>query len=248
VICVPDNKKGILNIAGPDARSHVVTGIKNTVSTLYTVVALNAAGQSNSLTLTPHALPGVPKVTAVRGASGVINLSWTAMPSNVGSPITGYLVSVVSTLPTPQTMVIPTPTVTATGGLVSVSGLTNGTSYVFSVKSVSNIGESAGALSKAVIAAGLPGVPTNFSGLRASKSAGLTWVAPTNTGGLPITGYEISYTVAGVAKLLAVNVVTTAIIKGLVDGTAYTFTIKAATLVGKSAPSSSVTVTPRTGL
>jgi hypothetical protein len=119
---------------------------------------------------------------------------------------------------------------------------------VFSVQSVSNIGTSAGGLSKAVIAARIPDVPTALAGVRAVKSVGLTWVAPANTGGLPITGYTITYTTAGVPKVLLVKVVTSAIVKGLVDGTAYTFTIKATTLVGNSADTSPITVTPGAGL
>jgi hypothetical protein len=246
VICLPDNKRP--NLAGPNDRSLVVTGIKNALTTTYTVVAINAAGQSDSVTVIPYPLPGVPKVTAVRGASGIINLSWTAKPSNVGSTITSYIVSLVSPLPAPETMVLPTATVTATGGSVSVSGLTNGTSYVFSVKSVSAIGESGSGLSKAVIPATLPNAPTSFTGTRAVTSAGLTWVAPTNTGGLPITGYNISYTVAGVVRLVKLKLVTSAIIKGLVNGTEYTFTIQTTNLIGPSIASSPVSVTPGTGL
>jgi hypothetical protein len=246
VVCSPDNKKP--NLAGPNDRSLIVTGIKNAVPTTFTVVAINASGQSDSVALTAYPLPGVPKVTALRGASGIINLSWVAKPSNPGSPITAYNVSLVSPLPAPEGMVIPTPLVTATGGSVSVSGLTNGNSYVFLVRSVSIIGQSAGGLSKAVIAAGLPDAPASFAGVRALASAGLNWTAPANTGGLPITGYVISYTVAGVAKTLAVRLVTSAIIKGLVNGTAYSFTIQTVTLVGRSVASAPVTVTPGAGL
>jgi hypothetical protein len=159
------------NLAGPSARSLVVRGIKNGVKTIYTVVALNAAGQSNSVKLTPYLLPGIPRVTAVRGTSGVINLSWTAAPSDVGSPITRYIVTFVSPLPAPQTMVLPTPTVTATGGFVSISGLVNGISYVFSVQSVSNIGTSAPF--KAVITPTHPVMSTGFAGTTALKSLGL---------------------------------------------------------------------------
>jgi len=246
VICIPDNKKP--NLAGPNDRSLTVIGIKNAVKTMYTVVAINAAGQSDSVELTAYPLPGAPKVTALRGASGIINLSWTAKPANVASPITGYAVSLVSPLPAPAGMVIPTPLVTATGGSVNVSGLTNGSPYVFLVKSVSNIGQGVGGLSKALIAAGLPDVPSAFTGTRAVASAGFSWVAPTNTGGLPITGYKISYTVTGLVKILLVKVVTSAIIKGLVNGTAYSFTIQAITLAGGSAQSAPVTVTPGLGL
>ena len=245
VICVPDNKKP--NTAGPNARSLVITGIKNGVSTKCTVVALNALGQSDSVTLTPYPLPGAPKVTAVRGASGVINLTWVAKASNAASPITGYVVSLVSPA-APESMVIPTPLVTPTGGSVSVSGLTNGSNCVFSVRSVSSIGQSAASLSKAVIAASLPDAPASFVGTRAVASAELRWVAPTNTGGLPILGYTISYTEAGVVKTIKLKAVTSTIVKKLVNGTEYSFTIKAVTLFGSSLPTAPVVVTPGTGV
>jgi titin len=246
VLCVPDNKKP--NLVGPNDRSLVITGLKNGALTTCTVVAINAAGQSDSVSFTPNPLPGVPKVTAVRGASGAINLSWTANPANLNSPITGYAVSLVSPLPAPAGMIIPTPTVTPTGGSVSVLGLTNGNAYVFSVKSVSIIGQSVGGLSKVVTAAALPDAPTSFVGTKGVASAGLSWVAPTNTGGLPLTGYIITYTLAGVVKTVALKLVTSAIIKGLVNGTSYSFTIQAITLAGASAQSSPVTVTPGLGL
>jgi hypothetical protein len=120
---------------------------------------------------------------------------------------------------------------------------------VFSVKSVSSIGQSATAgLSKTLIAAGLPAMPTAFSGVKGVGSASLSWVTPANTGGLPITGYVISYLLAGVVKNVSVKVVTASIIKGLVDGITYSFTIKTITLAGSSQLSSSVTVTPGAGL
>jgi hypothetical protein len=254
VLCNPDNKGGPLNLAGPTARSLTISkGIKNAVTTTYSVVAINSIGQSDSIRLTPYPLPGTPKVSsALRGGSGVINLVWTAKPGHVASPITGYIVTVAPTslATAPETMVIPTPTVTATGGSVSISGLTNGSSYIFAVKSVSDIGQSLVAgLSKATIAATTPTVPTSFTGTRAVKSAVLNWVAPTNTGGLPIIGYNISYTLAGVAKVLSVKApAITAIVKGLVDGTSYSFTIQTLTLIGTSPQSASVSVTPGTGM
>ena len=253
LICDPDNKGGVLNLAGPTARSLTIAkGIKNAVPTTYSVVAINAVGQSDSIKLISYPLPGAPKIaSALRGASGVINLVWTAKPGHVASPITGYLVAVASTSPSPApgTMVIPTPTVTATGGSVSISGLTNGSSYIFSVKSVSDIGQSlALGLSKPTIAATTPSIPTSFTGTKAVASAILNWVAPTNTGGLPIIGYNISYTLAGVAKIVLIKApATTGIIKGLVNGTAYSFTIQSITLAGASPQSAAVTVTPGLG-
>jgi hypothetical protein len=237
-------------IAGPDARSLLVTGVKNGVRAIYTVVAVNAAGQSDSVALTSYPLPGSPtNIRAIRGASGVINLSWAARASHVSSPITGYVVSLVSPLPAPVGMVIPTPTVLSTGGSVSVSGLTNGASYVFSVKSVSSISQSrTSRFSKAVIVASRPDMPTSFSGVKGVVSASLSWLAPVNTNGFPITGYKISYIVSGLIKHLHVKAVNSAIIRGLANGTEYSFTIAAITLAGTSDPSSPITVTPGVGL
>lgn len=246
VICIPDNKKP--NLAPATARSLTVIGIKNAVKTMYTVVAINASGQSDSVALTSYPLPGAPKVKAVRGASGTIKLSWTAKPSNIASPITGYDVSVVSPLPTPTGMLIPTPLVTATGGSVSVVGLTNGTPYVFLVKAISAIGTGPGKPIKAIIPASIPDRPTSFTGIKAVKAAGLSWVAPTNTGGLPLTGYIISYTLAGVVKTVKLKLVTSTIIKGLTNDIAYSFTIQSTTAAGSSIVGSPVTVTPGIGL
>jgi len=244
VICIPDNKRP--NLAGPNDRSLEVRGLKNGIPVSFTVVALNAYGQSDSIVLTPNTLPSMPVVTAVRGGSGTINLNWKAK-QNPTNPITSYLVTLVSPLPAPQSMVLPTPLVTATGGSVSISGLTNGNPYIFLVQSVASIGRSVGGLSKAVIPASLPGQPTSFSGITAVSSAWLTWAPPVNTGGLPITGYTIIYSVFGVIKILNVKVVTAAIIKGLTNGTSYSFTIQTNTLAGASTPSAPVVVTPDTG-
>jgi hypothetical protein len=241
VICVPDNKRP--NLAGPNDRSLEVRGLKNGMPVVFTVVALNAYGQSDSIVLTPNTLPSMPVVTAVRGGSGTINLIWKAK-QNPTNPITSYLVTLVSPLPAPQSMVLPTPLVTATGGSVSISGLINGNSYVFLVQSVASIGRSVGGLSKAIIAASLPNPPTSFSGITAVSSAWLTWVAPTNTGGLPITGYTIIYSVFGVIKIVNVKLVTAVIIKGLTNGTAYSFTIQTNTSAGASTPTAPVIVTP----
>jgi hypothetical protein len=241
VICIPDNKRP--NLAGPNDRSLEVRGLKNGIPVFFTVVALNAYGQSDSIVLTPNTLPGMPLVTAVRGGSGIINLNWKVKQNPI-NPITGYIVTLVSPLPAPQSMVLPTPLVTATGGSVSISGLTNGNPYVFLVQSVASIGRSVGGLSKAVIPASLPGPPTSFSGITAVASAWLTWAPPVNTGGLPITGYTIIYSVFGVVKIVNLRLVTSAIIRGLTNGTPYSFTIQANTSAGASIPTAPVTVTP----
>ena len=241
VICVPDNKKP--NLVGPTLRTMTITGLKNATEYKFTVLAINAIGNSTSLNVTPYPLPNKPVLTTVN-TPGALNLSWVTR-AIVGSPITGY---VVTTSPAAEGIIIPEPTLTSTGGSTQISGLTNGASYVISLKAISAIGESLPILSKAIIAASVPSAPLSLSGVRAVGSAGLSWVTPSSNGGLPIIGYNISYTLAGVVKLVKVKAVNATIIKGLVNGTEYTFTIQAVTAIGSSVASDSATVTPGTGL
>lgn len=73
-------------------------------------------------------------------------------------------------------------------------------------------------------------------------SANVSWVAPTNTGGQPITGYTVTSTPGGFTR--TTTGATTATFTGLVVGTAYTFTVRASSAEGTSpasAPSNSVT-------
>ncbi len=80
-----------------------------------------------------------------------------------------------------------------------VTGLTNGTRYRFDVAAVNGVGTgAASAKSPLVTPAGLPGAPTAVTAVLAATDptlaadeARITWTAPTETGGVPITGYEV---------------------------------------------------------
>jgi titin len=82
------------------ATSQVVTGLTAGTSYTFKVAAINSVGtggqSSATSSVTIPTVPGTPTgvtgSTPGSGASGTINISWTA-PSNGGSPITGYTVS-----------------------------------------------------------------------------------------------------------------------------------------------------------
>jgi hypothetical protein len=235
VICIPDNKKP--NLAGPNDTSMTITDLKNATAYTFTVLAINAIGNSNSLNITPYPLPNKPTVTAVN-TSGAVNVSWVTK-AIVGSPVTGYIVT---TSPVTEGTVIPEPTLTLTGGSTQITGLTNGTSYIISVKAVSAIGESLPSPAKPITAAIAPSPPLAVQAVRALASASVSWTIPASNGGLPIIGYNISYTDAGIVKLVKVKVVNSTVIKGLGNGTEYIFTVQAVTLMGSSVPSEPVTM------
>ncbi len=93
-----------------------------------------------------------------------------------------------------------------------------------------------------------PGTPTGVAANPAGSQALVSWTAPSN-GGSPITGYTITPFIGSTAQTpIQVNSgsATSAVVTGLTDGTAYTFTVAATNSVGTSAASSATNaVIPR---
>jgi len=95
---------------------------------------------------------------------------------------------------TVRTVTLTTP-VTST----AITGLTQGTTYTFTVASVNIAGTgSFSAPSNAVTAATVPGAPVIGTALRGRGGAPLgvigNWTAPASNGGLPITNYRVTAT------------------------------------------------------
>ena len=91
------------------------------------------------------------------------------------------------------------------------------------------------------ITASAPGAPTIGVATPGANQITLGFVAPANTGGSPITGYNASCTPSGVGS----NPVSPITITGLTNGQTYTCTVTATNAAAlTSAPSGSVMVTP----
>jgi Ca2+-binding RTX toxin-like protein len=190
-------------------------------------------------TVTPTA-PGIGTATA---GDATATVSWTA-PANAGTTaITGYTIeiqnaagAVVGTRPAP-----------ANATQAQVFGLTNGTTYRFRVQATNAAGDSPfSALSNAVTPATVAAAPAIGTATAGNSQASVTWTAPVNDGGSPITGYTVERT-NGTTVVLT-NVPATArsfTATGLVNGTAYSFRVRAVSAQGPGAFSArSNTVTP----
>ena len=141
---------------------------------------------------TGTSVPGAPTVLmATANGNTRIDLSWTAPGSNGGSAITGYKIEISSDGGNAWTTHLANTSGTAT--TYSHTGLAAGTTRHYRVSAINTNG--AGAPSNvdgATTGTTVPGAPT---GLVATASGNtrinLSWTAPANTGGSPITGYKI---------------------------------------------------------
>ena len=96
----------------------------------------------------------------------------------------------------------------------------------------------------AICPAAVPGTPTAAIADPGDTVVSLSWTAPADTGGAPVTRYTATASPGGAT--CTTTGATTCLFTGLTNGTAYTFTVTATNLVGTSAASTASTkVTPR---
>jgi hypothetical protein len=137
---VTSSPGGVTASAGASATSAVVSPLVNGTSYTFTVSATNGAATSGpsapSNAVTPDGSPGAPTNVTATAGNGSAAVSWLA-PANGGSPITRYTVTPwVGTAFQPSTDVNGSPPATT----ATIGGLTNGTSYTFTVTAANAVG------------------------------------------------------------------------------------------------------------
>lgn len=181
--------------------------------------------------------PSTPTGLAATAGDGRATVNWQAPVSNGGSAITNYTVQYSSNGGgTWTTFVRPASTITST----SVTGLTNGVSYVFRVAATNAIGTSAySANSPAVRPTApitVPTAPTNVMPTTGNGRVTLRWTAPASNGGGVITRYVVQYSSNDGGSWLTAAVPTTtrtaASVTGLSNGVAYVFRVAAVNAAG----------------
>jgi hypothetical protein len=221
-----------------------VSGLTNGTAYTFKVAAVNVAGSgvqsAASSAVTPRTVPDAPASVTASGGSDQATVSW-APAFDGGSAITGYDVTRY------VGGVLQGTTAVGVVTQATVTGLTNGTTYTFTVAAKNAAGTgSVSAVSNAVTPRTVPGAPGNVSATAVTGQATISWTAPTSDGGAAISGYTVTSYVSGAAQsTTTVGVVTQTTVTGLTNGTAYTFRVAAMNAAGLGAQSAdSNAVTP----
>jgi len=206
----------------------------------YTATVTVAADQMTPVTFTvtqsvnlPNA-PANPQNLVAVGADRQVNLNW-----NTVTGATYYNLYIA----TASGQYNESEAVTVTSATYSVQNLINGTTYYFTVKAGNAGGLSAMSNEASATPAKVPQAPTNVTAVAGDGRATVTFTPPTDDGGNPITGYEVT---AAPGNVVVYGSSSPIVITGLSNGTSYTFTVKAITAAGKSSSSvESNSVVPR---
>jgi hypothetical protein len=232
----------------------LVTGLVNGLSYDFRITARNAAGNGSSssplVSSVPKTIPGKPIITSTVSGDmqAIVNFTPLTTEENIdtsatngGSEITNYTIT-----SNPESIVVSSST-----SPIIITGLTNGTSYTFTMTATNMVGQGpASNVSSPVIPAGIPEIPTELVATPGNALIDLSWTAPYNNGA-EITNYVIEYKLRSDENWIqvghAVSPLTTITITDLVNGSLYDFRVSAYNSAGTSEMSSPlVSGTPRT--
>ena len=194
-------------------------------------------------------VPGVPtgvSASLPHNTTNQASVSWTAPSSTGASAITGYTV-------TPQGGPVQVAAVNATASPVTITGLSGGSAYTFTVVANNSYGSgpaSSPSASKTPTGNAVPTVPTSVTATPGNTQAVVNWGVPTSNGGSAITSYTVTPYIGsapGTPKPVTGSPPpTTTTMTGLANGTQYTFKVYASNAVGPGPAASTTATTPAT--
>ncbi len=193
---------------------------------------------NNSIRALTLDVPTEPMSASATPGNTQATVSWSAPTGDGGSPITGYVVTVVGD---PSKSCTATPPNTS----CTITGLTNGTAYTFAVRADNANGAGAEAEAGPVTpsAAPVPSAPLNPAAVAGNAQATVAWEAPASGG--PFTLYTVTAVEDPSKTCTATPPNTSCTVTGLANGSTYTFKVSADNANGTGADSAaSNAVTP----
>jgi len=231
-------------------KSAVVPRLADGIPYYFWLVA-GGSRMSDIVSATPVELvtaPGAPIGLAATAGGAQVRLSWDAPVPNGGPPADGYNVYQGSSPGGESSSPVNSSPITSTS--YPVTGLTNGSTYYFTVKAVNAQGPGAASGEVMAVPLTVPDAPTGLTAAPGSAKVTLAWNPPASDGGSKVSGYRVYYATSadfqGAAQVPAVLTGTALVLVGLTNGTTYYFWVTAVNQVGESQPSGGVPATPVT--
>ena len=215
----------------------------------------SAAAASDRSSVVPRAagtVPATPLITSASGDGLAVLVAW--LPNDPADQVTGYTLtatpragSVTTDCPAPVAKTMTTP---ASSSGTWIPGLCAQVPYQVTMTATNATGTSAVSVTSpwaVPLPATTPQAPQLVQVLGRSAALQMAWSPSAFNGGKPVTGYVVKVKKGAtvVKSVTALSTATTAIVSGLVNGTAYTVTLQAKNAAGLSG-ASTMTGTPST--
>jgi large repetitive protein len=216
--------RGTSKIGSSTSPSYLDSGLTNGTPYTYYVTAIKAGVESqgsSTVTVTPFVLtPAVPTGLVATQGNTQVAISWSPAAN-----ATGYLVYRGATLVSTQT-----------GTTFTDIGLTNGTSYTWTVVATNGTARSAASAPlSATPLAPAPAAPTGLTATAGNTQVTLGWTTVTTA-----TSYKVYRNGVYVASSATTSFIDT----GLTNGTLYTYYVTAVAATTEGPASASATATP----
>ncbi len=233
-------------VASHSTTSYSHTGLTAGTARHYRVRAINSVGNSGwsntaNASTAAATTPGAPtSLTAAADGQTTIDLSWTAPTSDGGAAISGYRIDVSINGGSSFSQLVASHSTTS----YSHTGLTAGTARHYRVRAINSVGNSgwsntANATTVAATAT-FPDAPTELTATASGQTIiNLSWTAPRNTGGAPISDYRILVSEDGIdftTILVSSHTTTSYSHTGLAPGTTRYYRVSAINSVDRRGP------------